>query len=123
MLVVVKRRYKKQHVIGGAGFFDSIAGVVKRLFTSNAAKRIASSALSAGKDAAKEIGKTALDVGKTAAIDAGKRLVDKAMAKLPTPKNQNVQSILPTLTPESKAVLARLIDDGASTAHCYYEYK
>src|SRR5688572_23854773 len=109
MLVVVKRRYKKQHVIGGAGFFDSIASVVKRLFTSNAVKRIASSAVSAGKDAAKEIGKTALDVGKTAAIDAGKRLVDKAIAKFTTPKNQNIQSIAPTLTPESQAVLSSLI--------------
>src|SRR5688572_11194820 len=110
MLLIVKRRYKKQHVIGGAGFFDSIVGLVKRLFAPDAAKRIASSALSAGKDAAREVGKTALHVGKTAAIDAGKRLVDKAVAKLQAPKNQNVQSILPTLTPRSKAVLARLID-------------
>ena len=102
MLVVVKRRYKKQHVIGGAGFFDSIAGVFKRLFSSDAAKRIASSALSAGKDAAKEIGKTALDVGKTAAIDAGKRLVDKVVAKLQAPKNQNVQSFCRPLHPRAR---------------------
>ena len=92
MLIVAKRRYKKQYVIGGAGIFDVVAGFFKKLFTSNAAKQIASTALSAGKDAAKEIGTKALDVGKTAAIDAGKRLVDKAVAKIMSPTN------LPTTT-------------------------
>jgi len=126
MLTVVKRRYKKQYVFGGAGIFDTVAGFFKKLFTSNAAKQIASTALSVGKDAAKEIGEKALDVGKTAAIDAGKRLVDKAVAKIMSP------TILPTaatelsalsaihpqlqskaLTQESKDVITRLINDGA----------
>lgn len=53
MLVVTKRRYKKLHVVGGAGIFDTVAGFFKRLVTSNAAKQIASTALSVGKRAAK----------------------------------------------------------------------
>ena len=48
MLVVAKRRYKKQHVIGGAGIFDTITGVFKRLFTSGVANRVASTALKRG---------------------------------------------------------------------------
>jgi len=134
MLIVAKRRYKKQYVIGGAGIFDVVSGFFKKLFTSNAAKQIASTALSAGKDAAKEIGKNALDVGKTAAIDAGKRLVDKAVAKIMSPRNlpttspavtaqfatqallpfqhPQIQSGIP-LTQESKNVLNSLINDRA----------
>ena len=101
MLVVSKRRYKKLYVVGGAGFFDTISGFFKRLFTSNAAKQVASTALSVGKDAAREIGKHALDSGKTAAINAGKRLVDKVADKLFTPK----------ITQKSKDMLASLIDN------------
>ena len=114
MLVVIKRRYKKQHVIGGAGIFDTITGVFKRLFTSGVANRIASTALSVGKDTAKELGKKALEVGKNTAVEAGKRLVDKAAAKLLASsvlspravENREVQP--PTLTRENAAILARL---------------
>ena len=125
MLVVIKRRYKKQHVIGGAGIFDTITGVFKRLFTSGVANRVASTALSVGKDAARELGKKALEVGKNTAVEAGKRLVDKAAAKLlastiPLPRaveNQKVETIPPSkLTPENAAILARLIDNGARPA-------
>src|SRR6218665_1049163 len=108
MLIVAERRYKKQYVIGGAGIFDTVAGFFKKLFVSNAAKQIASTALSAGKDAAKEIGKKALDVGKTVAIDVGKRLIDKAAAKIMKPTAPTT-----VLTQESKDVLTRLINDGA----------
>src|SRR6218665_1504735 len=101
MLVASKRRYKKLYVVGGAGFFDTISGFFKRLFTSNAAKQVASTALSVGKDAARKIGKHALDSGKTAAINAGKRVVDKVADKLFTPK----------ITQKSKDMLASLIDD------------
>src|SRR5688572_15541303 len=122
MLVVIKRRYKKQHVIGGAGIFDTITGVFKRLFSSGVANRVASTALSAGKDAARELGKKALEVGKNTAIEAGKRLVDKAAAKLLASsvlspravENQKVEP--PKLTPENAAILARLIDNGARPA-------
>ena len=109
MLIVAKRRYKKQHVIGGAGFFDTITGLVKRLFSSGVANRVASTALSMGKDAAKELGKKALDVGKNTAIEAGKRLIDKAAAKLLAP-SQKVEA--PALTRENAAVLTRLTDNG-----------
>src|SRR6218665_2925581 len=110
MLIVAKRRYKKQYVIGWAGIFDTVAGFFKKPFVSKAAKQIVSTALSAGKDVAKEIGKKALDVGKTVAIDAGKRLIDKAAVKIMKPA-------APTkvLTQESKDVLNRLITDGART--------
>src|SRR6218665_170374 len=101
MLVVSKRRYNKLYVVGGAGFFDTISGFFKRLFTSNAAKKVASTAFSVGKDAARHIGKHALDTGKTAVINAGKRLVDKVADKLFTPK----------ITQQSKEMLASLIDD------------
>ena len=124
MLIVIKRRYKKQHVIGGAGIFDTISGVFKRLFTSGVANRVASTALSVGKDAARELGKKALEVGKNTAVEAGKRLVDKAAAKLlastiPLPRaveNQMVETIPPSkLTPENAAILARLIDNGVKS--------
>src|SRR6218665_1648561 len=108
MLIVAKRRYKKQYVIGGAGIFDTVAGFFKKLFGSNAAKQIASTALSAGKDVAKEIGKKAVDVGKTVAIDAEKRLIDNAAAKIMKPT-----APMTVLTQESKDVLTRLINDGA----------
>src|SRR5678815_5654016 len=123
MLIVIKRRYKKQHVIGGAGIFDTITGVFKRLFTSGVANRVASTALNVGKDAARELGKKALEVGKNTAVEAGKRLVDKAAAKLlastiPLPRaveNQKVETAS-KLTPENAAILARLIDNGAKPA-------
>src|SRR5688572_24577978 len=128
MLIVIKRRYKKQHVIGGAGIFDTITGVFKRLFTSGVANRVASTAFNVGKDAARELGKKALEVGKNTAIEAGKRLVAKAAAKLlassvlspRTVENQKVEtsaSVPPSkLTPENAAILARLIDNGARPA-------
>ena len=53
------------------------------MFSSNAAKQLASSALQAGKTAAKDIGMKAIDVGKTVAIDAGKKLVANSSKKYP----------------------------------------
>ena len=58
------------------------------MFSSNAAKQLASADLQAGKTAAKDIGMKAIVVGKTVAIDAGKKVVEKAAKKLPTPKSQ-----------------------------------
>src|SRR6218665_2948537 len=103
MLIVAKRRYKKQSVIGGAGIFDTVAVFFKKPFGPNEARQIASTALSAGKDAAKEIGKKALDVGKTVAIDNGKRLIDKAAAKIMRPMTATT-----VLSQESKDILTRL---------------
>ena len=45
-----------------------------RMFSSNAAKQLASTALQAGKSAAKDIAMKAIDVGKTVVIDAGKEI-------------------------------------------------
>src|ERR1043165_7097431 len=122
MLVVTKRRYTRKHVIGGAGIFDTISGVFKRLFTSGVANRAAATALSIGKDAAKELGIKALDVGKTTAVEAGKRLMDKAAAKLlaskvlsPRVAEKREVETAPALTRENAALLARLIGNGAAS--------
>ena len=48
------------------------------MFSSNAAKQLASATLQAGRTAAKDI----IDVGKTVAIDAGKKLVEDATKRL-----------------------------------------
>ena len=58
------------------------------MFSSNAAKQLASAALQAGKTAAKDIEMKAIDVGKAVVIDSGKKLVEKAAKKLSTPKSQ-----------------------------------
>ena len=113
MLVVAKRRFTRKYVIGGAGFFDSVAGVFNKIFASDVAKRVASSALSAGKDAARELGKKALDVGKNTAVEVGKRLIDKTAAKHLASSTHPVVETTPTLTRENAAVLARLIDNDA----------
>ena len=59
-----KRTYKKKYVIGGADIFDSIGSFLPKMFSSNAAKQLASAALQAGKTAAKDIGMKSIDVGK-----------------------------------------------------------
>ena len=71
MLIVQNRRFKKQHVIGGSGIFDSII----KFLTSQTAKTIG-----------KEVGKTALEAGKSVAVDAGKKLIERAMRPKPTKK-------------------------------------
>ena len=120
MLITTRRRYMKQHVIGGAGIFDTVANFFRRLFTSNAARQIASTALSVGKNAAAEIGKKAVDVGKNAVIDAGKKLVDKVFKKTePQVKKtepQGTPSKPPPITQEMKDVLTKLINEGATMA-------
>ena len=70
-MIITKRTYTKKYVIGGAGIFDSIGDFFARMFSSNAAKQLASTALQAAKTAAKDIGMKAIDVGVTVAIAAG----------------------------------------------------
>ena len=65
------------------------------MFSSNAAKQLASTALQAGKTAAKDIERKAADVGETVAIDAGKKLFEKAAKKLSTPKSQMANVMVP----------------------------
>ena len=49
MLLLKNRGFKRQYVYGGSGLFDSIASFIARLFTSSAAKQIASTAVDVGK--------------------------------------------------------------------------
>ena len=94
-MLLTKITYKKIYVIRGAGIFGSIGNFFARMFSSNAAKQLASAALQAGKTAAKDIGMKAIDVGKTVAIDAGKKLVENAAKILTTPKPQVANVIVP----------------------------
>ena len=48
-MLIIKRSYKKKYVIGGAGIFGSIGNSFTIMFSSNAAKQLASAALQAGK--------------------------------------------------------------------------
>jgi len=108
MLIVPKRRYTRKYVIGGAGIFDTVTGVFKRLFTSGVANRAAATALSMGKDAAKELGKKALDVGKNTAVEVGKRVIDKVAAKLLASSVLAPPAASTPLTRENAAILTRL---------------
>ena len=85
------------------------------MFSSNAAKQLASTALQAGKTAAKDNGMKAIDVGKTVAIDAGKKLVIKAAKKLSTPKSQvaNVMVTPEEITKKVNEVTAKYVDTSA----------
>ena len=67
------------------------------MFSSNAAKRLASTALQAGNSAAKYVGIKAIDVGRTVAIDEGEKLIEKAAKKLLTLKSQEMITKYATL--------------------------
>ena len=94
-MVRTKRTYKKKYVIGGAGMFGSIGNFLSIMFSTNAAKQLASAALQAGETASKDIGMKAIDVGKIVTIDAGKKLDEKAAKKLSTPKSQVATVMVP----------------------------
>ena len=64
------------------------------MFSSNAAKQLASAALQAGETAAKDIEMKAIDVGKTVAIDAGKKLVGKAAKNYPNQSHKWLRKYL-----------------------------
>ena len=85
-MIVPKRGFKRKYAYGGSGIFDSITKLLMRLFTSNAAKQLASSTIDMGKNVAKEGAKKALEAGTAAATDAGKKLVKKAL----TPKSKKI---------------------------------
>ena len=78
-MIVTKHRFKKRYAYGGSGIFDTIANFLTRIFTSSAAKQIASSALDVGKSVIKEGAKRALEAGKSAVVDVGKKLVTKVL--------------------------------------------
>ena len=85
------------------------------MFSSNAAKQLASAALRAGQNAAKDIGMKAIDLGKTASIDAGKKLVEKAAKKLSTPKSHvaNVMVTREEISKKLNEVIAKYVDTSA----------
>ena len=84
-MIVPKHGFKKSYAYGGSGIFDTMANLLMRMFTSSAAKQLASSALDVGKSVAKE-GAKKVEVGKSAATDVGKKLVTKAL----TPKSKKI---------------------------------
>ena len=85
------------------------------MFSSNAAKQLASTALQVGKTAAKDIGMKAIDVGKTVTIDAGKKLVEKAVEKFSKSKSQVVNVMVPpeAITKKVNEDIAKYIDTSA----------
>ena len=85
-MIVPRQGFTKRYAYGGSGIFDSITKLLMRLFTSNTAKQLASSAIDVGKSVAKEGAKKALEAGKSAATDVGKKLVQKAL----TPKSKKI---------------------------------
>ena len=100
----------KRYAYGGSGIFDTITNLLTRIFTSSAAKQIASSTLDVGKSVAKEGAKKALDVGKSAAVDVGKKLVTKAL----TPKSKkSLQKYTEPTTQPAMQDINTLIDGGA----------
>ena len=96
-MLITKRTYKKKYVIGGADIFSSIGNFFARMFSSNAAMQLASTALQAGNTAAKDIEMKAIDVRKTVAIDADKKLVEKAAKRLTTSKSQVANVVVPQI--------------------------
>ena len=109
--------FKKKYAYGGARIFDSITKLLMRIFTSNAAKQLTSSALDVGKSAAKEAAKKALEAGTTAATDVGKKLVQKALTprskkilqKYTTqPTTQNINSLIDGSAVEIQNLVKRL---------------
>ena len=125
MLLLKNRGFKRQYVYGGSGLFDSIASFIARLFTSSAAKQIASTAVDVGKIAAKEVGKKAFDVGKNAVVDAGKKMIQKGVTKILTPKSQAIlhkhagvpmqQSSPYAVAKQAQSILSKYIDTDINT--------
>ena len=111
-MLITKRNYKKEFVIGSAAIFDSIGNFFARMRSSNVAKQLASAALQARKIATRDIGMNAVDVGKTVAIDAGKKLVEKAAKVLSAPKSQlaNVMVLPEESTKKVNEVIAKYVD-------------
>ena len=106
-MIVPKQGFTKRYVYGGSGIFDSITKLLMRIFTSGAAKQVASSALDVGEKVAKEGAKKALEVGTATATDVGKKLVQKALKPKskkilekyttqpqPQPQTQNINSLI-----------------------------
>ena len=113
-MIITKHGFKKRYAYGGSGIFDTIASLLTRIFTSSAAKQIASSALDVGKSVAKEGAKKALKVGTTTATDVGKKFVTKAL----TPKSKKIlQKYTQPTTQSTTQDINTLIDGSAVEIH------
>ena len=106
-MIVPKHGFKKRYTYGGSGIFDTMVNFLTRMFTSSAAKQIASYALDVGKNIAKEGAKKALEAGKSAAVDVGKKLVEKVL----TPKSKKI--LQKYTTPPQTRDISTLIDGSA----------
>ena len=111
-MIVPKHGFKKRYAYGGSGIFDTIANLLTRIFTSSAAKKIASSALDVGKSVAKDGSKKALEAGKSAAVDVGKKLATKALK----PKSKKIlqKYTEPTTQPTTQDI--NTLIDGSAVA-------
>ena len=109
-MIITKHGFKKRYAYSGSGIFDTITNFLTRIFTSSAAKQIASSALDVGKSVAKEGAKKALEAGKSAAVDVGKKLATKAL----TPKSKKIlQKYVQPTTQSTTQDINTLIDGNA----------
>ena len=106
-MIVPKHGFKKSYAYGSSGIFDTMVNFLTRMFTSNAAKQIASSALDVGKSVVKEGAKKALEAGKSAAVDVGKKLIMKAL----TPKSKKI--LQKYTSPPQTRNISMLIDGSA----------
>ena len=111
-MILPKHGFKKRYAYGGSGIFDTIANFLTRMFTSSAAKQIASSTLDVGKSVAKEGAKKALDVGKSAAVDVGKKLVTKVL----TPKSKKILQKYTEPSPQSTTQGINMLINGSAIA-------
>ena len=111
-MIITKHRFKKKYAYGGSGIFDAITKLLTRIFTSSAAKQIASSALDVGKSVAKEGAKKTLEAGKSTAVDVGKKLVTKAL----TPKSKKILQKYTEPTTQSTTQDINTLIDGSAIA-------
>ena len=81
-MLITKEPTKRNTLLVVLTSSDRSGTFFARIFSGNAAKQLASTALQAGNTAANDIGMKAIDMGKTVAIDAGNKLVEKAAKKL-----------------------------------------
>ena len=109
-MIVVKRGFKKGYAYSGSGIFDTVANFLTRIFTSSAAKQIASSALDVGKSVAEEGVKKTLEAGKSDVVEVGKKL--RVVTKALTPKSKKI--LQKYTEPETRDI--NMLIDGSAIA-------
>ena len=107
-MLQTKRGYRRKYVYGGRGIFDTLSGLVGRVFTSSAAKTLGSKAMSAATSAALK----GVEKGATKAVD---HIVDKISTK---PIHDFVQRTPPPkkkMTPKQRTELNNILGSGISS--------